>query len=284
MRYQEFKEMSHREAEKILKKNNFHKERAHGSHEVYKNDDTGETFALPHKHHTKDLSKGVEHDLKKVVAEGEDDAGWYRGISKQEADNIRKGGLPKPSAVPIPMDNEVMDYLGIDDEEAWELQKEVEGTAVINVTNDEQNAEGYGDEVLWFERHLVDLDFKPYGLINIDTLQRNPDSWGLVTPWDEQVNEDEEKPLPPEVERWIEGRSPEDVSVDEIKDSKGNTWVVHVEGFTDDCQSDEAYCEDPDAVIDEVWRDHEQRQGKKAYEQLIAGDGEYPIVVSIFRK
>jgi predicted RNA binding protein YcfA (HicA-like mRNA interferase family) len=69
MRYQEFKEMSHREAEKILKKNNFHKERAHGSHEVYKNDDTGETFALPHKHHTKDLSKGVEHDLKKVVAE-----------------------------------------------------------------------------------------------------------------------------------------------------------------------------------------------------------------------
>ena len=98
------------------------------------------------------------------------------------------------------------------------------------------------------------------------------------------VNEDEEKPLPPEVERWIEGRSPEDVSVDEIKDSKGNTWVVHVEGFTDDCQSDEAYCEDPDAVIDEVWSDHEQRQGKKAYEQLIAGDGEYPIVVSIFRK
>lgn len=219
-----------------------------------------------------------------IIREGEDDAGWYRGISKQEADNIRKGGLPNPSAVPIPMDNEVMDYLGIDDEEARELQKEVEGTAVINVTNDEQNAEGYGDEVLWFERSLVDLDFKPYGLINIDTLQRNTGKWGLVTPWDEQVNEDEEKPLPPEVERWIEGRSPEDVSVDEIEDSKGNTWVVHVEGFTDDCQSDEDYCEDPDAVIDEVWRDHEQRQGKKAYEQLIAGDGEYPIVVSVFRK
>ena len=94
--------------------------------------------------------------------------------------------MPNPSAVPIPMDNEVMDYLGIDDEEALELQKEVEGTAVINVTNDEQNAEGYGDEVLWFERSLIDLDFKPYGLINIDTLQRNPKSWGLVTPWDEQ--------------------------------------------------------------------------------------------------
>ena len=218
-----------------------------------------------------------------IIKEDEDNAGWFRGISKQEADDIRRGGLPKPSAVPIPMDNEVMDYLGIDDEEALELQKEVEGTAVINVTNDEQNAEGYGDEVLWFDRSLIGYDLKPYGIISLSMLQGNPDGWGLVRA-DEVVNEDEEKPLPPEVERWIEGRSPEDVSVDEIKDSKGNTWVVHVEGFTDDCQSDEAYCEDPDAVIDEVWSDHEQRQGKKAYEQLIAGDGEYPIVVSIFRK
>jgi len=118
-----------------------------------------------------------------IIKEDEDNAGWFRGISKQQADDIRRGGLPTPSAVPIPMDNEVMDYLGIDDEEAWELQKEVEGTPVINVTNDEQNAEGYGDEVLWFDRSLVDLDFKPYGVINIDTLRRNPDSWGLVTPW-----------------------------------------------------------------------------------------------------
>jgi len=341
-----------------------------------------------------------------IIREGEDDAGWYRGISKQEADDIRRGGLPQPSAVPIAMDNEVMDYLGYDDDEAWELQKELEGEQVINVTSDQQNAEGYGDELLWFERSLIGYDLKPYGIISLSMLQGNPDGWGLVgadevvneaedegkikTTWNmndgiavrayvdgnlagtyeykdnhhladvqseyqqqgigsflllkvldiaadknisvyrdesetgayqalidsleqkqyiivddaedelmisqqgyewldkqekqEQVNEDEEKPLPPEVERWIEGRSPEDVSVDEIKDSKGNTWVVHVEGFTDDCQSDEAYCEDPDAVIDEVWSDHEQRQGKKAYEQLIAGDGEYPIVVSIFRK
>jgi len=64
---EEVDEMSHCDAEKILKKNNFHKERAHGSHEVYKNDETGKTFALPHKHHATDLSKGVEHDLKKAV-------------------------------------------------------------------------------------------------------------------------------------------------------------------------------------------------------------------------
>ena len=119
-----------------------------------------------------------------LLKESEDDAYWFRGISKQEADEIRKGGLPKPSAVPAPMDNEVMDYLGLDDEEAQELQKEAEGQAVINVTSDEQNAEGYGDEVLWFERHLIDMDLKPYGLINIATLQRLKDSWGLRTPWE----------------------------------------------------------------------------------------------------
>jgi len=64
---EEVEEMSHRDAEKMLKKNDFHIERTHGTHEVYKNDSTGETFALPHKHHTKDLSKGVEHDLRKVT-------------------------------------------------------------------------------------------------------------------------------------------------------------------------------------------------------------------------
>ena len=218
-----------------------------------------------------------------LLREGQDNAGWWRGISKQDADNIRQGGLPQPSAVPIAMDNEVMDHLGYDDDEAWELQKDLEGEEVINVTSDEQNAEGYGDELLWFDRSIIDYDLKPYGMISLGMLEGNPNSWGLVAA-DEVVYESEEKPLPPEVEKWIDGRTPEDVSVDEIKDSKGNTWVVHVEGFTDDCQSDEAYCEDPDAVIDEVWSDHEQRQGKKAYEQLIAGDGEYPIVVSIFRK
>ena len=63
----EVEEMSHRDAEKILKKNNFNLERTHGAHDVYK-DEKGHTFALPHKHHAKDLSKGVEHQLKKEVA------------------------------------------------------------------------------------------------------------------------------------------------------------------------------------------------------------------------
>ena len=49
MRIYEFitSEMSHREAEKILKKHHYHLERTHGGHDIYK-DEEGHTFALPH--------------------------------------------------------------------------------------------------------------------------------------------------------------------------------------------------------------------------------------------
>ena len=65
-------EMSHREAEKVLKKHHYHLERTHGGHEIWK-DEEGHTFALPHKHHAKDLSKGVEHQLKKEVTHEDTD-------------------------------------------------------------------------------------------------------------------------------------------------------------------------------------------------------------------
>jgi len=126
-----------------------------------------------------------------LLREGQDNAGWWRGISKQDADNIRQGGLPQPSAVPIAMDNEVMDHLGYDDDEAWELQKELEGEEVINVTSDEQNAEGYGDELLWFDRSIIGYDLKPYGMISLGMLEGNPNSWGLVAA-DEVVYESED--------------------------------------------------------------------------------------------
>ena len=40
--------------------------------EIWK-DGEGHTFALPHKHHSKDLSKGVEHQLKKEVTHEDTD-------------------------------------------------------------------------------------------------------------------------------------------------------------------------------------------------------------------
>jgi len=50
----------------VLKKHHYHLERTHGGHDIYK-DEEGHTFALPHKHHGKDISKGVEHELKKEI-------------------------------------------------------------------------------------------------------------------------------------------------------------------------------------------------------------------------
>ena len=65
-RKKKVKEMSHRDAVKILKKHHYHLDRQHGSHEVWK-DEEGHTFALPHKHHGKDIAKGIEHALKKEI-------------------------------------------------------------------------------------------------------------------------------------------------------------------------------------------------------------------------
>jgi predicted RNA binding protein YcfA (HicA-like mRNA interferase family) len=59
-------EMSHHDAIKQLKKHHYHLDRQHGGHEIWK-DEEGHTFALPHKHHGKDISKGVERQLKKEI-------------------------------------------------------------------------------------------------------------------------------------------------------------------------------------------------------------------------
>jgi len=63
---EETNEMSYRDATKLLKKHHYHLERQHGGHEIWK-DEEGHTFALPHKHHGKDIAKGIEHALKKEV-------------------------------------------------------------------------------------------------------------------------------------------------------------------------------------------------------------------------
>ena len=98
-----------------------------------------------------------------------------------------------------------------------------------------------------------------------------------------RVNEIVENKLPPEVENHIDNFNPDDVGVDEVEDSRGNLWIIHVEGFTDECQASDDYCANPEAVFAEVWSDHEQRQGKPAYKKLMVGSDEYPIIVSVFK-
>ena len=86
--------------------------------------------------------------------------------------------------------------------------------------------------------------------------------------------------LDPEVEDFLEGLTPDDVGYDDVGD-----YIVHYEGFTDQCQDSEEYQNDPDAVFDDVWGDFKRRMGDKdPVNYGIVGSEEYPIVYSVFRR
>jgi hypothetical protein len=86
--------------------------------------------------------------------------------------------------------------------------------------------------------------------------------------------------LDPEVEEFLDGLTPDDVGVDEIGD-----YIVHYEGFTDQCQDSEEYQEDPEAVFNDVWGDFKRRMGDRdPVNYGIVGEHDYPIVYSVFRR
>ena len=86
--------------------------------------------------------------------------------------------------------------------------------------------------------------------------------------------------LDPDVEDFLEGLTPDDVGYDEIGD-----YIVHYEGFTDQCQDSEEYQDDPQAVFNDVWGDFKRRMGDKdPVNYGIVGSEEYPIVYSVFRR
>jgi hypothetical protein len=96
----------------------------------------------------------------------------------------------------------------------------------------------------------------------------------------EQPVQESEARLDPEVEEFLDGLTPDDVGYDTIGD-----YIVHYEGFTDQCQDSEEYQNDPDAVFDEVWSDFKKRMGgQKPVNYGIVGEHDYPIVYSVFRK
>jgi hypothetical protein len=86
--------------------------------------------------------------------------------------------------------------------------------------------------------------------------------------------------LDPEVEDFLEGLTPDDVGYDEVGD-----YIVHYEGFTDQCQDSEEYQDDPEAVFNDVWGDFKRRMGDKdPVNYGIVGSEDYPIVYSVFRR
>jgi len=86
--------------------------------------------------------------------------------------------------------------------------------------------------------------------------------------------------LDPEVEEFLDGLTPDDVGVDEVGD-----YIIHYEGFTDQCQDSEEYQEDPEAVFNDVWGDFKRRMGDQdPINYGIVGEHDYPIVYSVFRR
>jgi len=86
--------------------------------------------------------------------------------------------------------------------------------------------------------------------------------------------------LDPEVEEFLDGLTPDDVGYDEVGD-----YIVHYEGFTDQCQDSEEYQNDPESVFNDVWSDFKRRMGDRdPVNYGIVGEHDYPIVYSVFRK
>jgi len=95
----------------------------------------------------------------------------------------------------------------------------------------------------------------------------------------ESMRESREQ-LDPRVEEFLDGLTPDDVGVDEVGD-----YVIHYEGFTDQCQDSKEYQADPEAVFQDVWGDFKRRMGDKdPINYGIVGSEEYPIVYSVFRR
>ena len=100
-----------------------------------------------------------------------------------------------------------------------------------------------------------------------------------LPPLQEPVNESSAQ-LDPEVEEFLDGLTPDDVGYDEVGD-----YIVHYEGFTDQCQDSEEYQDDPESVFNDVWGDFKRRMGDKDPVNFgIVGSHDYPIVYSVFRK
>jgi len=95
----------------------------------------------------------------------------------------------------------------------------------------------------------------------------------------ESMRESREQ-LDPRVEEFLDGLTPDDVGVDEVGD-----YVIHYEGFTDQCQDSKEYQADPEAVFQDVWGDFKRRMGDKdPINYGIVGSEDYPIVYSVFRR
>ena len=102
-----------------------------------------------------------------------------------------------------------------------------------------------------------------------------------VANYDESTIQENQQ-LPQEVQRFVNSLTPDDVGVDAVGE-----YIVHYEGFTDQCNDghDE---ESIDDVYADVYRDFDQRQGKPALARGVAHDDlgckNNPVLYSVYNK
>jgi hypothetical protein len=206
-------------------------------------------------------------------------AAGLEGEARQEFNNLMRSlqGMPNQSKVyPI-----VKDLIQNQDEPLPPLQEPV-------------NEGEHADVIQAFHAETPDLKYnRKTGEYELRRLNANPN---LVLHKDGRFKEltdagieyikkymqldESEARLDPEVEEFLGGLTPDDVGKDTIGD-----YVVHYEGFTDQCQDTKEYQDDPEAVFDQVWSDFRKRMGDRdPVNYGIVGEHDYPIVYSVFRR
>jgi len=97
----------------------------------------------------------------------------------------------------------------------------------------------------------------------------------------DEINENENEPLPPEVEEFVNKITPTDTGKDIVGE-----YVVHYEGFTDEC-NDGHDDESIEQVYAEVYQDFDDRQGQTAMIRGVANDelgcGNNPVLYSVYK-
>jgi GNAT superfamily N-acetyltransferase len=141
------------------------------------------------------------------------------------------------------------------------------------------NSLGWSIQQVESEDDAVQLQHRDGTTYFINADDFDPDLFEISNELHRNIGIIEEARLPAEVEEFLDSLSPDDAGVDEV-----GPYRIHYEGFTDDCQSSEDYCDNPERVYQQVFADHIAREGgRKPIKQSFTGDEEYPILYSIFK-
>lgn len=128
------------------------------------------------------LFKMISYKELLKLKESDSDEHWFRGIDDKDYKHIIKHKKIKPSLVPIPYDNQVMQHLGYDSDTAETLQHDIHDENHANVTKDKENAAGYNKHILWFHKKHIANDYGGgYGTVNVDKIDAKEfgKTWGI---------------------------------------------------------------------------------------------------------